>query len=240
MVTFRGASAEITDIAINLDNTLLAAGSLDRFIRVWDLLTAGPVAVLSGHTGLITSVNFCPSPRGDMRYLVSTSTDGSVAFWQYTTQRGGRTSFVAKPISYHEKIRPGQAQMICASFSPGGLFLATGSADHYVRVYIMLEDGPKRILETEAHSDTVDSIQWAHSGLKFISGSKDGTAHVWHFESQQWKSIKLNMVDRLPSCPRPDEDPKKLKVTMVSWDYSDLWVITADNDFMVSTESVIE
>ena len=32
---------------------------------------------------------------------------------------------------------PGGAQMICASFSPGGLFLATGSADHHVRVYMM-------------------------------------------------------------------------------------------------------
>jgi bromodomain and WD repeat domain containing protein 1/3 len=34
-------------------------------------------------------------------------------------------------------MRPGGAQMICASFSPGGLFLATGSADHHVRVYMM-------------------------------------------------------------------------------------------------------
>lgn len=93
MATFRGASAEITDIAINLDNTLLAAGSLDRILRVWDLQTGGPVAVLLGHTGMITSVNFCPSPRGDMKYLVTTSTDGSVAFWQYITPRGAKTSF---------------------------------------------------------------------------------------------------------------------------------------------------
>lgn len=236
LATFRGASLEISDIAINLENTLLAAGSLDRIIRVWDLQTTGPVAVLTGHTGMITSVNFCPSPRGDLRYLVSTSTDGSVAFWQYTTQRGGgKTGFASKPIQFHEKIRPGQAQMICASFSPGGIFLAAGSADHYVRVYIMLEDGPKRILETEAHSDTVDSIQWAHHGLRFISGGKDGTAHVWHFESQQWKSFKLNMADRLASCPPPQDESKKLKVTMVSWDYSDQLVITAVIDFTVSS-----
>jgi hypothetical protein len=32
--------------------------------------------------------------------------------------------------------------MICAAFSPGGLFLATGSADHHVRVYMM--DGKVR------------------------------------------------------------------------------------------------
>ncbi|XP_059610185.1 PH-interacting protein isoform X2 [Phlebotomus argentipes] len=232
LATFRGASAEITDIAINLDNTLLAAGSLDRILRVWDLQTTAPIAVLTSHTGMITSVNFCPSPRGDLRYLVTTSTDGSVAFWQFTIQRS-KTAFAPKPIQYHEKLRPGQAQMICAAFSPGGMFLAAGSADHYVRVYLMSEDGPKRILETESHSDTVDSIQWAHNGLRFISGSKDGTAHVWHFESQQWKSLKLSMTDRLPSCPEPEDDGKKIKVTMVSWDFSDNWVMTAVNDFTI-------
>ncbi|XP_053693465.1 PH-interacting protein [Sabethes cyaneus] len=233
LATFRGASAEITDIAINLDNTMLAAGSLDRILRVWDLQFGGPIAVLSGHTGMITSVNFCPSPKADLRYLVTTSTDGSVAFWEYST-RSGKASFNAKPVMYHEKLRPGQAQMICASFSPGGIFLAAGSADHHVRVYLMGEDGPKRILETESHSDTVDSIQWAHSGLKFISGSKDGTALIWHFETQQWKSTRLVMTERLPSCPAPSpEENSKPKVTMVSWDNTDDWVITAVNDFTI-------
>lgn len=137
LATFRGASSEITDIAVNIDNTLMAAGSLDRILRVWDLQTTCPIAVLTSHTGMITSVNFCPSPRGDLKYLVTTSTDGSVAFWQYAVQRNGKTQFNSKPIQYHEKLRPGQAQMICAAFSPGGIFLAAGSADHFVRVYLM-------------------------------------------------------------------------------------------------------
>lgn len=88
--------------------------------------------------------------------------------------------------------------MICSSFSPGGAFLATGSADHHVRVYGMHGDeGPQRILEIEAHTDCVDSISWAHRGLRFISGSKDGTAKVWHFECQHWKSIELSMSTKL-------------------------------------------
>lgn len=140
----------------------------------------------------------------------------------------------SKPTQYHEKLRPGQAQMICASFSPGGIFLAAGSADHHVRVYLMADDGPKRILEIESHTDTVDSIQWAHNGLKFVSGSKDGTALLWQFESSQWKFQKLLMTDRLPTCPAPDDENKKLKVTMVSWDYSDQWVVTAVIDHTVS------
>lgn len=139
----------------------------------------------------------------------------------------------SRPTQYHEKLRPGQAQMTYASFSPGGIFLAAGSADHHVRVYHMSDEGPKRILETEAHSDTVDSIQWAHNGLRFISGSVDGSAHVWHFESQQWKSLRLHMSERLLTCP-PAEENKKLKVTMVGWDLTDKFVVTAVNDYTVS------
>ncbi|XP_017846752.1 bromodomain and WD repeat-containing protein 3 isoform X2 [Drosophila busckii] len=181
---------------------------------------------------MITSVNFCPSPRSDLKYLVTTSTDGSIAFWQYSTPRGQKITFAPRPTQYHEKLRPGQAQMMCTTFSPGGMFLAAGSADHHVRVYMMAEDGPKRILETEAYTDAVDSVQWSHRGLRFISGSKDGTAHIWTFESQQWKSIKLCMTERLASCPEPEEG-KKLKVTMVAWDASDRYVITAVNDFTI-------
>lgn len=195
IASFRGASSEITDIAINLENTLLAAGSIDRILRIWNLQTGVPVAALTGHTGMITSVNFCPSPSWNLQYLITTSTDGSVAFWAYSYDTAGKIDFRAKPTMYQEKMRPGQAQMICSSFSPGGTFLATGSADHHVRVYYMKGDeGPHRILETEAHNDRVDSIQWAHFGLKFLSGSKDGTAIIWSFQSQQWKTLCFHMT----------------------------------------------
>lgn len=113
-------------------------------------------------------------------------------------------------------------------------FVHSRSADNHVRVYMMSEDGPKRILEIESHTDTVDSIQWSHSGLRFISGSKDGTAQIWHFETQQWKNIKLNISDRLPGTPAPDDENKKFKVTMVAWDLSDKWIITAVSDHTVS------
>jgi len=45
LATLRGASAEITDIAVNTENTLLAAGSIDKFLRVWCLQTTAPVSL---------------------------------------------------------------------------------------------------------------------------------------------------------------------------------------------------
>ena len=101
------------------------------------------------------------------------------------------------------------------------------------------QEGPERILELEAHSDRVDSIQWANKGLRFISGSKDGSAILWSYEKQEWRTTRLRMTTRLPgSSERPyptDDDPdsrnQKLKVTMVTWSLDDCWLITAVSDF---------
>lgn len=89
LVTLRGATGEITDMAVNPENTLLAVGSNDKLIRVWSLHNCSSLAVLP-HGGQITSVYFCPlaNPRSPIRYLASTATDGSVSFWSYTENPG--------------------------------------------------------------------------------------------------------------------------------------------------------
>ncbi len=195
--TFRGASSEISDLAVSHDNRLLAAGSCDKIIRVWCLRTAAPVAVLTKHTGMITAINFCPfAPEDSTHFLASTSGDGTVSFWRYRYNEHDTAVFDDAPTRYHEKIRPGQATMLCASFSPGGTFFCVGSADHNVRVYQMnCPEGPQRILEEEAHEDRVDSIQWCNrpDQLRFVSGSKDGTARIWSFRAKRWHTVILNM-----------------------------------------------
>ena len=56
MATLRGHAAEITDMTVNQENTLLATGSMDKSVRVWSLRTKATVAVLHGHTGYITTI----------------------------------------------------------------------------------------------------------------------------------------------------------------------------------------
>lgn len=48
-------------MAVNYENTMIAAGSCDKMIRVWCLRTCAPLAVLQGHSASITSlqVGFC-------------------------------------------------------------------------------------------------------------------------------------------------------------------------------------
>lgn len=69
-----------------------------------------------------------------------------------------------KPVKFIEKSRAG-AQMLCSSFSPGGVFLATGSSDHVVRVYFVHGRTPEKICELEAHTVCI-SIKFNLSLLK--------------------------------------------------------------------------
>uniref|UniRef100_A0A8B9DL17 Bromodomain and WD repeat domain containing 1 n=1 Tax=Anser cygnoides TaxID=8845 RepID=A0A8B9DL17_ANSCY len=228
--TLRGHSAEISDMAVNYENTMIAAGSCDKMIRVWCLRTCAPVAVLHGHTGSITSLQFSPMVKGSMRYMVSTGADGTVCFWQWDTDS---MKFNNRPVKFTEKPRPG-VQMLCSSFSVGGMFLATGSTDHVIRMYFFGSETPEKIAELESHADKVDSIQFSNSGDRFISGSRDGTARIWRFEQAEWRSILLDMSDRLPGDTCSEEDKfMKPKVTMIAWNQNDNYVVTAVNNHLL-------
>ncbi|XP_032534046.1 bromodomain and WD repeat-containing protein 1 [Chiroxiphia lanceolata] len=228
--TLRGHSAEISDMAVNYENTMIAAGSCDKMIRVWCLRTCAPVAVLHGHTGSITSLQFSPMVKGSMRYMVSTGADGTVCFWQWDTDS---MKFNNRPLRFTEKPRPG-VQMLCSSFSVGGMFLATGSTDHVIRMYFFGSETPVKIAELGSHADKVDSIQFSNGGDRFISGSRDGTARIWHFEQAEWRSILLDMSDRLlgDSCAEEDKFMKP-KVTMIAWNQNDNYVVTAVNNHLL-------
>uniref|UniRef100_A0A8C8SGG3 Bromodomain and WD repeat domain containing 1 n=1 Tax=Pelusios castaneus TaxID=367368 RepID=A0A8C8SGG3_9SAUR len=227
LATLRGHSAEISDMAVNYENTMIAAGSCDKMIRVWCLRTCAPVAVLQGHTGSITSLQFSPMAKGSMRYMVSTGADGTVCFWQWDVDS---MKFSNRPVKFIEKPRPG-VQMLCSSFSVGGMFLATGSTDHVIRMYYFGSETPEKIAELENHADKVDSIQFSNNGDRFISGSRDGTAHIWCFQQTEWRSILLDMSDN-DSCSEEDKFMKP-KVTMIAWNQNDNFVVTAVNNHLV-------
>uniref|UniRef100_A0A674BCI1 Bromodomain and WD repeat domain containing 1 n=1 Tax=Salmo trutta TaxID=8032 RepID=A0A674BCI1_SALTR len=230
--TLRGHSAEISDLAVSFENTLMAAGSCDKTIRVWCLRTCAPMAVLQGHSGSITSLQFSPFAKGSKRYLVSTGTDATICFWQWDVNN---INFSDRPQKFTERPRPG-VQMVCSSFSPGGMFLATGSTDDVIRIYYLGGGNPEKISELHEHTDKVDSIQFCHSGERFVSGSRDGTARIWRLtQRQQWRSLLLNMNATLPGSEHTTNEESffKPKVTMVAWDRHDNSVITAVNNHIL-------
>ncbi|MEQ2245302.1 Bromodomain and WD repeat-containing protein 3, partial [Ilyodon furcidens] len=230
--TLRGHSAEICDMAVNYENSLIASASCDKVIRVWCLRTCAPIAILQAHAASITSIQFCPAAKGMKRYLASTGADGMVCFWKWHSHS---MKFDDQPVKFVERSRPG-VQVSTSSFSSGGMFMATGGTDHMIRVYYLGAETPMKVSELDAHTDKVVVVQFSNNSdsLRFVSGSRDGTAKIWHYQQQGWKSITLDIAARLPGTAVANGDDKtKLVVTMVAWDRIDTTVITAVSNYLL-------
>ena len=76
----------VTTVAISPDTRYVAAGSLDKSVRVWDISTGYLVERLEGpdgHKDSVYSVAFAPNGRD----LVSGSLDKTIKMWELAPQR---------------------------------------------------------------------------------------------------------------------------------------------------------
>ena len=69
--------AGVTSVAVSPDGKLLAAGSLDTIVRLWDATTGALLDKLRGHRDSVYSVAFSP----DGQWLVSGSLDKTLKIW---------------------------------------------------------------------------------------------------------------------------------------------------------------
>ena len=102
-----------------VDNTLLASGSSDGTVKLWDVVNQTDVATLEGHVGGVTSVAF--SPNGML--LASGSGDGTVKLWEVGTHQN---------IAMLEGHAVGGTSI---AFSPDGTTLAAGASDGIVKLW---------------------------------------------------------------------------------------------------------
>ncbi len=77
--TLEGHAGQITCL-VNLQNNLIASGSQDNTIRIWDINTCHCIQVLEGHTNFIT--NLIDLQNGQ---ILSTSKDNTTKIWDTST-----------------------------------------------------------------------------------------------------------------------------------------------------------
>ena len=81
--TLQGHSKAVVGIALSSDGKLLASGSADSTIILWDAVSGLKIATLTGHKGQVTSLDF----SSDGKQLISGSTDRTVKLWEITEKK---------------------------------------------------------------------------------------------------------------------------------------------------------
>jgi WD40 repeat protein len=159
--TLLGATTDVRSLAISPDGTLLAAGSYDKKIPVWDIPSGKVVKNLEGH--LKSTLSVCWSPNG--KYLVSGSLDETIRLWDVYT-------------GTCLKVWTGHAGNIYGlAFSPDSKYVLSGAKDKSLRLWDVSLD--KSIHSYIGHQQPVTSVKFANNGQWMISGSYDLSVYLW-------------------------------------------------------------
>ncbi|MEW6102996.1 MAG: WD40 repeat domain-containing protein, partial [bacterium] len=133
-----GHTGRVFSVAISPDGAMLASGSDDEIICLWETKTDRLIQRLEGHTNWVRSVAFSP----DGNILASGSDDRTICLWETKTGRliqrlEGHTGWVWSVV-----------------ISPDGRILISGSDDGTIR-FFRISDGKEIIAFAARDKDWV-------------------------------------------------------------------------------------
>lgn len=204
--TLEGHTNTVYIVAWSPDGKLLASGSRDNKLRIWDTSTGKPQHTIS-HKNRV----FCIAWSPDSRFLASGARDDDKTVRLWVRGSGEMRRFEGHTSRVHavawspdgkllasgsndRTVRlwdPDQTQgearhilaghtgaILCMAWSPNGKFLATGSSDGTIRLWDPDKGALLHILK--GHSQPVNTVAWHPKGKLLASGANDGTVRLWN------------------------------------------------------------
>ncbi|KAL4310810.1 hypothetical protein GQ457_01G038550 [Hibiscus cannabinus] len=210
-MTLRGHTADVVDLNWSPDDSMLASGSLDNTIHIWNMSNGICTAVLRGHSSLVKGVAW--DPIGS--FIASQSDDKTVVIW--------RTSdwSLAHKTEGHWAKSLGSTFFRRLGWSPCGHFITTTHGYQKPRHSApVLERGEwAATFDFLGHNAPIIVVKFNHSMFRRNSansqeakatpvGWANGAAKIGGKESQPYNVIAIGSQDRTitvwtTASPRP-------------------------------------
>ena len=163
--TSLGHEAEITAIVISPDSQVIASGSADTTIKIWNLETGklictfGSLLTWKAHKAGISTLAFSPIAQT----LASSSSDGTIKLWNLRTRECSQTI---------------KGYASCLAFSPDGQTLAAGGWDRNIKLRQL--SNPDNPIILAGHFNSINAIAFSPDGATVVSASADGNVKFWN------------------------------------------------------------
>jgi WD40 repeat protein len=141
---------------------VLASGSFDGTVRLWDAATGTCLKRLQGHQGWVWSVAFSP----DGQVLASSGSDRLLHLWQVSTG-----TWLRSLLGHTQQIRT-------VAFSSDGKTLVSGSDDGTLRLWDYRRGTCLATLT--GHSSWIASVAVSPENQLLASGSEDQSVRFWN------------------------------------------------------------
>lgn len=160
--TLEGHSISVNSVAFSPDNRLLASGSDNCTVQLWDAATGDLQQTLEGHSGWVNSVAFSPDGRLLAAGLFD---DSTVRLWDLATG------------DLQQTLQCHSGSVLSVAFSPDGRLLVSGSDDCTVCLWDPTTGDLQQTLR--GNSGSVNSVALSPDGQLLASGSSDRTVRLW-------------------------------------------------------------
>jgi len=169
IMNLTGHSELVQVVKYSPDGTLVASGSYDKTIKIWDAINEGPAKLtLTGHTGVVSSIAF--SPNG--KRIASASMDHTINIWDPIA--GGEPLLI---LTGH------LGAVLSIAYSPDGRNIASSSVDNTVEIWDAKIGGRPILTITEVGK--VLDIDFNHDGSRITLARDNHNVDIWNIFATQ-------------------------------------------------------